>query len=253
MIKNTRDGVEYYTFELLAGFPELRHAVMSRRGPDGEDWTFSYRDNQDPAGVNASIDKACEVLGLEAPAHTGQVHGARSLILAPQENYRPRRPEEVWPGFDAIVSAFGHSAMIKIADCQGLITYDPSSGVLALIHSGWRGSVQNIIGRTIKTMARMFKLDPANFIACCGPSLGPCHAEFTGYKTELPESFWPFKDERDHFDFPAISRQQLLKAGLRDSRIEFSGICTRCSESFYSYRRGDSGRFAIIAGLVQAG
>jgi copper oxidase (laccase) domain-containing protein len=98
-------------------------------------------------------------------------------------------------------------------------------------------------------MVKTFKLDPKNFLACFSPSLGPCCAEFVNYKTELPQEFWPFKDERDNFDFPAISRGQLVNAGLKDDNIEFSGICTRCSDEFFSYRRGDTGRFAVIAGL----
>ena len=250
MIKNVKDQVVYYTFELLAPYPELRHAVMGRRGPDGEDWTFSYRNGVAPEAINTNVDKACRALGLLNPAQVGQVHGARALILAPGENYRPRKPNEVFQGFDAIVSAFGHSLMIKVADCQGLIVYDPTSRALALIHSGWRGSVQNVIGRTIKTMVSMFKLDPANFLACCAPSLGPCHAEFVNYRAELPEDFWEFKDESDRFYFTAISRRQLVEVGLKGDNVEFSGVCTRCSEDFWSYRRGEDGRFAVIAGVV---
>ncbi|MDR2367340.1 MAG: polyphenol oxidase family protein [Deltaproteobacteria bacterium] len=250
MIKNVKDRIEYYTFGLLAPYPELRHAVMGRRGPDGEDWGFSYREGVDPGKINANIDAAVGVLGLGFPVQVGQVHGDKPLILAPADAYRPRRPEDVYQGFDAIISGFGQSLMIKVADCQGLIVYDPGSRVLALIHSGWRGSVQNVIGQTVRNMARTFRLDPANFLACCSPSLGPCHAEFVNYRTELPEAFWAFKDDRDRFDFTAISRRQLTGAGLKDDNVEFSGVCTRCSEDFYSYRRGDSGRFAIIAGVV---
>ncbi|MDR2386104.1 MAG: polyphenol oxidase family protein [Deltaproteobacteria bacterium] len=250
MIKNLKGQVEFYTFEILAPYPELRHAVLSRHGPDGQDWTFSYQEGLDPELINANIELTVKALGLNFPIQVGQVHGAQALILAPQDSYLPKKPEEVWSGFDAIISAFGHSLMIKVADCQALILYDPSSSVLALVHSGWRGSVQNVIGRTVKTMARTFKLEPKNFLACCGPSLGPCHAEFINYERELPKSFWEFKDQKNHFDFTAISRRQLLSAGLKDEHIEFSGLCTRCSEDFYSYRRGDSGRFALIAGLA---
>ncbi|MDR2301973.1 MAG: polyphenol oxidase family protein [Deltaproteobacteria bacterium] len=250
MIKNLKGQVEYYTFEILAPYPELRHAVMSRHGPGGQDWTFSYRDEVDPELINANIDLAVKALGIKTPIQVGQVHGAQALILAPQETYLPKKPEDVWVGFDAIISAFGHSLMIKVADCQGLIVYDPTSSALALVHSGWRGSVQNVIGRTVKTMAKTFKLNPKNFLACCAPSLGPCHAEFINYQTELPQAFWEFRDEKNLFDFTAISRKQLTASGLKDDNIEFSGVCTRCSEDFYSYRRGDSGRFAIIAGLA---
>ncbi|MDR1677353.1 MAG: polyphenol oxidase family protein [Deltaproteobacteria bacterium] len=249
MIKNVKDQVVYYTFNILAKYPELRHGVMTRRGPQGQDWTFSYQYQDEPKIVNTNIETACNILGLKPAAFVLQNHGTNTLILAPHEIYRPQRPEDVFQGFDAIISGFGHSMMIKLADCQGLIVYDPISRTLALVHSGWRGSVQNIIGKTIKTMTRVFKLDPKNFLACCSPSLGPCCAEFINYRTELPEYFWEFKNDNDYFDFTAISRRQLLKAGLIEDNIEFSGLCTRCSDEFYSYRRGENGRFAVIAGV----
>jgi YfiH family protein len=250
MIKHVHGGTTYYTFELLAPYSELRHGVMTREGPDGQDWTFSYQDTADPGLVNANIDTACSILGLQRPASVHQVHGARPLLLAPHENYQPNKSEEVFREYDALISAFGHSLMIKLADCQGLIIYDPTSRTLSLVHSGWRGSVQNIIGCVVKTMVKTFKLDPKYFLACCGPSLGPCCAEFVNHLKELPDEFRAYKDDRDHFDFTAISRKQLIKAGLKDDNIEFSGICTRCSDEFYSYRRGDTGRFPIFAGVV---
>ncbi|MDR3135605.1 MAG: polyphenol oxidase family protein [Deltaproteobacteria bacterium] len=253
MIINSIDEVSYYSFELLAPYPELRHGIMCRRGPDGKEWTFSYGPENDVEKVNSNIDQACQALGLKRAIFVGQVHGIKPLVLAPTENYLPRKPEDVFQGFDAIISAFGQSMMVKVADCQGIIIYDPASRVLALVHSGWRGSAKNIVGRTIRAMVSLFKLDPATFLACVSPSLGPCCAEFINYKDELPQEFWAFKDERDYFDFTAVTRSQLEKAGVKEQNIEFSGICSRCSKDFYSHRRGDKGRFAIIAGVVPLG
>jgi copper oxidase (laccase) domain-containing protein len=56
----------------------------------------------------------------------------------------------------------------------------------------------------------------------------------------------------NHFDLWAISRQQLLEAGLKEDRIEVSGLCTRCrTDLFYSYRNERrTGRFATVAMLA---
>ncbi|MDR1308385.1 MAG: polyphenol oxidase family protein [Deltaproteobacteria bacterium] len=250
MIRRVQGQIGFYAFESLSRFPELRHGVTTRSGPDGRDWSFSFQNQPDPREVIANIDAACGALGLGPASFVGQVHGARVLVLGPHETYRPREPGQVFEGFDALVSGFGHTLMIRLADCQGLLIYDRASRVLGLAHNGWRGSVQNVAGRTANTMARIFGLDPRGFVACVSPSLGPCCAEFVNYRDELPPEFLDFKDERDHFDFPAITRRQLMAAGLRGENIELSGLCSRCSDDFFSHRRGDAGRFALLAGVV---
>ena len=64
-------------------------------------------------------------------------------------------------------------------------------------------------------------------------------------------SFSRFQLDRNHFDFWAISRSQLLEAGLLEENIEVAGLCTKCQpEVFYSYRgEKETGRFAAVVGM----
>jgi len=119
------------------------------------------------------------------------------------------------------------------------------------VHSGWRGSIQNIIGRTVEMMKQLFDCNPGLIQAGIGPSLGPCCAEFINYKDEIPKAHWSYKDSNDHFDFWSISRDQLLHAGVPAKNIELSRICTRCrTREFFSYRaEKNTGRFAAVIGL----
>ena len=61
---------------------------------------------------------------------------------------------------------------VKLADCQGVILYDPGQKVAAAVHSGWRGSVINIIGKTIDRMKTAFGCAPENILAGISPSAG---------------------------------------------------------------------------------
>ena len=139
-----------------------------------------------------------------------------------------------------------------MADCQAVVIYDPDRAVVANIHSGWRGSTINIIGRAVETMTAEFGCDPGSLLAGVSPSLGPCCAEFVNYKQEIPEKLWPHKVSEDHFDFWAISRDQMIKAGIPHANIEIGGCCTRCNlERFFSYRAERvTGRFVVAAGLL---
>jgi YfiH family protein len=141
--------------------------------------------------------------------------------------------------------------MIKQADCQGVILYDPIKIVFAVVHCGWRGNVHNILGSVIERMISDFKCVEADIFAAIGPSLGPCCAEFTSYREIFPDEFRQYIVGKHHFNLWEISRSQLLTAGLDETRIEITEICTRCNtEMFYSYRaEGVTGRFATVAML----
>lgn len=153
---------------------------------------------------------------------------------------------------DAMVTDILDLALvIQVADCQPILLLDPVKKVVGNIHSGWRGSIQNIIGKSIDAMQENFGSDPQTILAGIGPSLGPCCSEFVNYAREIPEHLWKYKNDKDHFDFWRISLDQLTEKGLKPENITLSGVCTRCAAStFFSYRDNNiTGRFAAVIKL----
>jgi len=141
--------------------------------------------------------------------------------------------------------------MVKQADCQGVIIFDPKIGVIANVHCGWRGNVRNILGSVVTRMKEAFGCEESDLFAAIGPSLGPCCAEFVSHGGIFPEPFKRFKVRENYFDLWAISCRQLMEAGLRVENIEVAGTCTRCrTDLFYSYRgEKKTGRFGTVAML----
>ena len=250
----SHDGLKWYEFAGLAAHPELRHGVFTRlggvSGPEGRELSLAFNETDPPGNVTTNLGRAEAALGLNPAAFVRQTHGAEILVVRPGDGYRPRAPEETRSGYDALLApAPGVALLVKVADCQAVLLYDPVSRALALVHSGWRGSVQNILGRAVAALAET-GAPPARLKAAVSPSLGPCCAEFVNHRTELPPDFRPFMVRENFFDFWAISRSQLTAAGLKEENIEVAGICTRCSPEFYSYRRGDKWpRFGFLAGV----
>jgi YfiH family protein len=249
MLKKVSNGLSYYVFEIFEGFPELSCGVFTRYGPDGEDFNLSY-EHGTRGEVNRNILLAREALGLGPLAFVNQAHG--DGILEPEASYAPLSPSELRGGYDALICRPGGSLMIKLADCQGIILYSPERRVLALVHSGWRGSVLNIVGKTLRWLVDKLGADPLGVRAGVGPSIGPCHMEFKSYEKDLPRDLWKYRVDSsgDYFDFWALTRDQLLREGVLPGHIEFSGKCSYCEEEFYSHRRGDGGRFAIMGGIL---
>jgi YfiH family protein len=181
-----------------------------------------------------------------------QVHGDDILVVRAGDE---RNRAQTWAGDAIITDVPGLAVLVKQADCQGVILFDPNRSVVAVIHCGWRGNVGNILGKAAARMKDDFGCEGRDLLACIGPSLGPCCAEFVDHKAIFPEGFLAFRVHTDYFDLKAISRQQLLNAGLRQENIQICDICTRCcTDLFYSYRgEGKTGRFGTVAMLRQGG
>ncbi len=138
------------------------------------------------------------------------------------------------------------------ADCQIALFYDPVQRAVGIAHSGWRGSVQNIYRHLIEALHREMGSQPRDLLVAISPSLGPDHAEFKNYQTELPETFWDAQVAPNHFDFWEISRRQLLQCGVLETHIEVANLCTCCEvKDYYSYRREKkTGRNGTVIGLI---
>ena len=190
-------------------------------------------------------------MGVSRLVSSRQVHGDDIFILEQQLS------GDIEVGsFDAIITSLPDCAlMVQLADCQGVLLLDQVNLVIAAIHNGWRGSVVNIISKTIVLMQNHYGSDPKNIKAWIGPSLGPCCAEFVNYRQELPPAFLRFQVKPEYFDFWEITRMQLAEAGVQHESIEIEGTCTSCSRDYFSYRRarrngdGITGRHCAVIAL----
>ena len=219
--------------DLLAGLP---HGMFCRHGgvsqPPFASLNLSFHVSDNPAHVTANRQAVKQRLGLEHLASAVQVHGDR-VVLA--EHVKKDRE---YAAADALITRqLGVGLLIQQADCQAVLFHDPVRKVVAAAHNGWKGSALNIIGATVRMMQSHCGANPADLRAVISPSLGPCCAEFVNWQAELPAFMHRQQVRENHFDFWAISQEQLLAAGLQRRNIERIGICTVCDPRFFSYRR----------------
>lgn len=222
------------TFKLLAPYRDwLWHGILERDEGDFNDASPDFE--RDLAALMDRHD-------LPRPVYAEQVHGKTVLALRGRPKALPQAD-----GF--ATDAADLPLMIKVADCQAAFLVDPEHRAAAAIHSGWRGSAQNILGEGVRVMREGFGSRPEVLRVGIGPSLGPCCAEFSDPLQELPEAMHPFVKGRK-VDLWALSLHQLAQAGVRGENMEALNLCTRCHpERFYSYRRGDAGRLAAVLAL----
>ena len=253
MLLNNKNGIIFFRFPNLADYPEIWHGIFTRRGGYSKgqykSLNISFEVGDDPEIVEQNrniIEKCIERKGL---VFVKQKHGTEIIVLTKNNNFNINMLHE---GDAIITDIINKYLVIQVADCQPLLLYDPVKRVVANIHSGWRGSIKNIIEKTIIKMQKIFSCKPINIIAGIGPSLGPCCAEFINYKKEIPSNLWKYKNNYNFFDFWALSRDQLINAGVLIENIHLSEICTKCNTNrFFSFRKQRiTGRFASIIGLI---
>lgn len=251
MIFNKWHDILYLTFSNLSARPEIVHGIFTRAGDNGSG-PYAYLNvgksvGDSESNVMRNRAKISQFMGGNDPVELAQVHSARVVIV--DDDYAERDASRTPPRADALITETpGIPLMIQVADCQAVMLFDPVRKVSANVHSGWRGSVANIIGACIEEMKIRFHTDPTDIIAGIGPSLGPCCAEFVNYKDEIPEAYWSHRHNDFYFDFWSVSFDQLREAGVLPENIESSHICTKCNPHlFFSYRyQKTTGRFAAV-------
>jgi YfiH family protein len=256
MIFTSKHGTSYYRFDNLAAFRNIDHRIFTRRNGFSPQPFASLNVSLGIGDAETNVARNRDLIRRSMAGgdfvYARQVHGCTIAVL---KGPLQEQGTEIAAGAitaDALVTDQpGKYLVIQVADCQAVLLYDPNRRVIANVHCGWRGSLQNVIGRALEAMTYHFDCRPERIRAGIGPSLGPCCAEFINYKAEIPADLWTYKDSSDHFDFWAISRDQLLHTGVAEKNIEISRICTRCrTDEFYSYRAAKTtGRFAAVIGL----
>jgi YfiH family protein len=235
--------VPFFQFPGLSVYPELAHFVFTRRGGVSDSafrsLNVSFSTGDSAENVETNLLTIRRVTGARSLWFMNQVHGNHIVSL------RERTLQDVEHVFtaDAMITDLpGAALLVKQADCQAVILYDPVRKVVSNVHCGWRGNVNGVLGAVITAM---------ELRAAIGPSLGPCCAEFVTHQEIFPASFRPFMIRENTFDLWAISRSQLVASGLKNENIESADWCTRCrTDLFYSYRgEGQTGRFATVVML----
>ena len=148
----------------------------------------------------------------------------------------PRAEGEVFnigTGIETSVNALA----VGVADCVPVFIAHPS-GIVALLHSGWRGTAAHITTEAIAALAR-YGLPPDELAIHLGPAIcGRCYevsAEVREQLTGQPAT------RPGHVDLRSLIAEHATETGVQ--KITVSSSCTRCdNDRFFSHRAGDKGR-----------
>ena len=168
---------------------------------------------------------------------------------------------------DSIVTGLDLPLAIFPADCTCVGFWDPRKYVKALAHSGWRGTLEKVVPKTIEKMIELGS-NANDILVVMGPSIGKknlqigedCILMFKKYALEnkiQDERAISYNKETGKYniDISAFIIDQLLKSGINIKNILFNGMDTFSSLDeegnymFHSYRR-EKGNYRNICLLI---
>lgn len=136
---------------------------------------------------------------------------------------------------DAVVTSMkGLAVGVNTADCVAVLLIDESNGVCAAVHSGWRGTVDDITGKCIGKM-----IEAGAVASSIKAFIPPCiHVECFEVGEEVAELFPSEYVSREfgmkpHIDLVSMICAQLEDRGILSRNISVSAECTRCNPGKY--------------------
>ena len=191
-------------------------------------------------GIDVSHDKAQALKALDAvhrdarreleigdwPLLTAQqIHGNKIAIID-----QPVTGDKEFAGCDGLITNQKEIALgIHVADCCAVYIVDPKTTAIGLIHSGKKGTEQEIAAKAVVQMREQFGSHPTDLVVQLSPCIRPPHYEI---------------------DFAAEIVRQSRELGV--ASVNDSGVCTACDlVRYYSYRaeKGRTGRMLAFLAL----
>jgi YfiH family protein len=214
----------------------------------------------------ANSPELAAALDADRVAMVAQVHGRRVVVIRDAADVPAVSAEA-----DALISIAPRIAVaVRAADCVPLLLADPITGAVGAVHAGWRGTAAGIAAETVETLRREFGVKPENLLAAIGPSVGPCCYDVG---SDLVDAFAAAGHERHlitrwfatpppprgsharpalRLDVAGANRDQLVLAGVPESRIFLSHLCTAMHLDVLTSYRAEKEHAVRIAGAIRA-
>jgi YfiH family protein len=261
------NGLRYIQFANLKKYDNtITHCFTTRIGgvSTGEcaSLNLGFNRNDKRENVLENYKRICEVLDID-PGNmvlSNQVHDNKVKVVDYNDRGKGIIRSSDIVGYDGLVTNNKDVALVTFyADCVPLFFFDCEKNVIALAHSGWRGTVKGIAKETLRKMNEEFGCKTGDIEVAIGPSIGKCCFEIGKevYDEFLDTLGWS-KDYckktgevKWHIDLKGIITHMLIDAGVNAQKICNANICTKCNKDVFFSHRGDKGKTGSMTAIMQ--
>ena len=244
-----------------------RHLFTRRLGDVGD---FPFSSNPDPAWEQPERQERVRALWrrfrdaggfpAEGFCFTRQVHGTEIRYVTGEERRMPPLAGRPRDCDGLITDQPGVPLCIFTADCVPVLFHEPKAGIVCAVHSGWKGTVADMMGAAVRAVCDMGGT-AENLRAAIGPCISGCCFETGPEVKEAVEALLgadadgvcpPEEGVPGKFmvDLKETNRRRLLQLGLRPEHIDVSADCTMCMSDVYWSHRATHGVRGTMASVI---
>lgn len=265
MIKNDYNGINILSFTQFNALGWVIHGFTTRLGGVSEgaykSLNMGLHVGDDRTAVLENRRLALGALGLDYKAAVAgeQVHGVEiAKVTKGDISKGAEDTATALKGIDALVTdEAGVILTSYYADCVPVFLIDPEHRAVALVHSGWKGTIDKISSQTITYMEKTYGSRPESILAGIGPHIGPCCYEIDVQLAARFEQVFKHDDKliikgsgRYYLDLSRAVTIQLLDSGCISDHIYDAALCTSCDTGLFFSHRAECGRTGRSASII---
>lgn len=258
------NNLVYYKIDSFENTGLVRHCFTTRYGgvSKNEYSELNLRTNCDDdfSNVQKNFQIICDEINInyENLVFSKQVHDDIIYDVKKEDIGNGITKPNKLESADGLICCEANIPLVTFyADCVPLFFLDPKEKVIALSHSGWKGTVKNIAAKTVNKMVKDYGSHTDNILCAIGPSIRECHFEVgddvAEIFAELDCGVTKKYGDKYHVNLQQTITNQLTSCGIVKSNITDSEICTYCnSDMLFSHRKtnGKRGNLAAIMQLI---
>ena len=263
-------AVPFLSFEALDSLGMFMNAFSTRlggvsTGDEMASMNLSFARGDDEESVRENFRRMAHSAGFapEDIVMAAQTHTANVRIVTEEDRGNGITRPKPYTDVDGLITNVpGLVLCTSYADCVPLFFADPVKKVIALSHSGWKGTQKKIGKVTVEAMTKAFGSRPEDIYAAIGPSIcQDCYevsedvidAFRQAFARDIWEKiFYAKENGRYQLNLWEANREVFREAGITDAHISLPNLCTRCNSALlYSHRAAgeNEGRLAAFLSI----
>ena len=259
--------IPYIKYNIFEGYDELVHGFSTRLGGVSKEhlasMNLSFSRNDDEASVMENHRRFAQAVGYDFNklVFSDQVHDVNIRVVTKDDIGKGITVPSDIKGIDGLITDERDIPLMTFyADCVPLYFYDPVRHVVALAHSGWKGTVKKIGSIMVDKMNKLYGCKKDDILCAIGPSICKnCYEvssdvairfEKAYSKAEIKKILFPKENEKYLLDLHQACKYNLINAGIGEEHIAMPDLCTCCNSNILFSHRATKGMRGNLAAVI---
>lgn len=263
-----KDGVPYVIFPKLSAYDaDIVHGFSTRLGGVSKEHLYSmnlsFSRGDLEENVRENHRRFATALGYDEKklVFSDQVHLTHFHKVTKKDIGKGIIRDSDIKETDGLVTDVPGIPMITFyADCVPLFFYDPVNKVIAMAHSGWRGTVKKIGAKMVDYMRQEYGSRPEHIICAIAPSIcQDCYEVSEDVAMQFVDVFgsaqkaellYEKENGKYQLNLHRACELTLLEAGILLNHMDVTNLCTCCNPDFFYSHRASNGMRGNLAGVM---